>query len=92
MSMKKDTKTIKVYIEVPEKWFDGDMSNDLDFITRTCRREIQSRLMDIAIDKLLIKHYKMAKKLAIKQEMRIRGREIIERIEERRRNEKINKG
>ena len=49
----KDTKTIKIYIEVPEKWFDGDMSNDLDFITRTCRREIQNRLMDIAVDKLL---------------------------------------
>lgn len=44
---------MKILIEIPDNWLDSNKLDDLAFITRTCKQEVQKRLMDIAVDKAL---------------------------------------
>lgn len=44
---------MKILIEIPDNWLNANVLDDLGFITRTCKQEVQKRLMDIAVDKIL---------------------------------------
>lgn len=44
---------MKILIEIPDNWLDERKLNNLGFITRTCKEELQKILMDVAKEKLL---------------------------------------
>lgn len=44
---------MKILIEVPDGWLDGKLLDDLSFITRTCKQEVQKRLVDLVTEKTL---------------------------------------
>lgn len=43
---------MKILIEIPDNWLDSNKLDDLSFITRTCKQEVQKRLVDLTVEKI----------------------------------------
>lgn len=69
---------MKILIEVPDNWLDGDKCDDLSFITRTCKQEVQKRLMDVLTEKAM-KELKMPKITISRAELK---RAVLDRMVE----------
>ena len=46
---------MKILIEVPDNWLDGDYAGNIEFITRTCKQVITQRLTDKMLDEVIEK-------------------------------------
>lgn len=74
---------MKVIIEIPDGWLDENVLDNLAFITRTCREEIQHKLMTSATEKAL-KSMKIPKITISKSELKkaILNRMVDERMKD----------
>ncbi len=45
---------MKVLIELPDNWLDTDLSNNLDWITRTVKQEVRHQLVKALVDQVVV--------------------------------------
>lgn len=69
---------MKIYIEVPDNWFDTEKLDNIGFVTRTCKEEMRKILME-SISKKLLETLPIPKIVISKKELK---KAVLDRIVE----------